>query len=279
MIDKNLTKENYRYNHYYLSYSRFSKFLECEAAAFSDYQTEASIAFLVGSYVDAYFSGEAEQFEQDHPEMFNSRTGELKKDFSRANDIIYRIAQDSTLMHFMSGEKQVIMSGEICGVPFKIKMDSYLKDEAIVDLKIMKDFGKVWSDAYRAYVNFVEAYDYDIELAIFQEIVRQNTGKTLPCYLVCATKETPPDIGLFEIPQEKLDKALEAVKNNLPRYLQIRQGKVAPHRCEKCAYCRATKKARLISYEYAGMSGDELREEGIECNNEKVKPEEYSDNK
>ena len=264
MIDKNLTKENYKYNHYYLSYSRFSKFLECEAAAFSDYQTEASIAFLVGSYVDAYFSGEAEQFEQDHPEMFNSRTGELKKDFSRANDIIYRIAQDSTLMHFMSGEKQVIMSGEICGVPFKIKMDSYLKDEAIVDLKIMKDFGKVWSDAYRAYINFVEAYDYDIELAIFQEIVRQNTGKMLPCYLVCATKETPPDIGLFEIPQEKLDKALETVKNNLPRYLQIRQGKVAPHRCEKCAYCRATKKARLISYEYAGMSGDELREEGIE---------------
>lgn len=270
-----LTKENYKDNHYYLSYSRFSKFLDCEAAAFADYKTEPTVAFLVGSYVDAYFSNEMPEFQAAHPEMYNSRTGELKKDFIKADEIIARIEQDPMLVHYMSGEKQTIMAGEIEGVPFKIKMDSYLENEAIVDLKIMKDFNKVWSTAYKAYINFVEAYDYDIELAIFQEIVRQNTGgKTLPCYLVCATKENPPDIGLFEIPQETLDKALQTVKNNLPRYLQISQGKVAPHRCEKCAYCRSSKKAQLISYEYAGMSGDELREEGIECNDEKVKPEE-----
>lgn len=270
-----LTKENYKDNHYYLSYSRFSKFLDCEAAAFADYKTEPTVAFLVGSYVDAYFSNEMPEFQAAHPEMYNSRTGELKKDFIKADEIIVRIEQDPLLVHYMSGEKQTIMAGEIEGVPFKIKMDSYLENEAIVDLKIMKDFNKVWSTAYKAYINFVEAYDYDIELAIFQEIVKQNTGgKTLPCYLVCATKENPPDIGLFEIPQETLDKALQTVKNNLPRYLQISQGKVAPHRCEKCAYCRSSKKAQLISYEYAGMSGDELREEGIECNNEKVKPEE-----
>lgn len=270
-----LTKENYKDNHYYLSYSRFSKFLDCEAAAFADYKTEPTVAFLVGSYVDAYFSNEMPEFQAAHPEMYNSRTGELKKDFIKADEIIARIEQDPLLVHYMSGEKQTIMAGEIEGVPFKIKMDSYLENEAIVDLKIMKDFNKVWSTAYKAYINFVEAYDYDIELAIFQEIVRQNTGgKTLPCYLVCATKENPPDIGLFEIPQETLDKALQTVKNNLPRYLQISQGKVAPHRCEKCAYCRSSKKAQLISYEYAGMSGDELREEGIECNDEKVKPEE-----
>lgn len=270
-----LTKENYKDNHYYLSYSRFSKFLDCEAAAFADYKTEPTVAFLVGSYVDAYFSNEMPEFQAAHPEMYNSRTGELKKDFIKADEIIARIEQDPLLVHYMSGEKQTIMTGEIEGVPFKIKMDSYLENEAIVDLKIMKDFNKVWSTAYKAYINFVEAYDYDIELAIFQEIVRQKTGgKTLPCYLVCATKENPPDIGLFEVPQEALDKALQTVKNNLPRYLQISQGKVAPHRCEKCAYCRSSKKAQLISYEYAGMSGDELREEGIECNDEKVKPEE-----
>ena len=270
-----LTKENYKDNHYYLSYSRFSKFLDCEAAAFADYKTEPTVAFLVGSYVDAYFSNEMPEFQAAHPEMYNSRTGELKKDFIKADEIIARIEQDPLLVHYMSGEKQTIMAGEIEGVPFKIKMDSYLENEAIVDLKIMKDFNKVWSTAYKAYINFVEAYDYDIELAIFQEIVRQKTGgKILPCYLVCATKENPPDIGLFEIPQETLDKALQTVKNNLPRYLQVSQGKVAPHRCEKCAYCRSSKKAKLISYEYAGMSGDELREEGIECNDEKVKPEE-----
>ena len=213
-----LTKENYKDNHYYLSYSRFSKFLDCEAAAFADYKTEPTVAFLVGSYVDAYFSNEMPEFQAAHPEMYNSRTGELKKDFIKADEIIARIEQDPLLVHYMSGEKQTIMTGEIEGVPFKIKMDSYLENEAIVDLKIMKDFNKVWSTAYKAYINFVEAYDYDIELAIFQEIVRQKTGgKILTCYLVCATKENPPDIGLFEIPQEALDKALQTGTNKLPR--------------------------------------------------------------
>ena len=41
--------------------------------------------------------------------------------------------------------------------------------------------------------------------------------------------------------------------------------KIAPHRCEKCAYCRETKKARVLTYDLIGMSGDELRENGVEC--------------
>ena len=200
--NETLTKENYFSNHYYLSYSRFSRFLSCEAMAFSDYKSKPSVAQLVGSYVDAYFSDELEEFNTEHPEIFNSRTGDLKTDFKDANRLIERIKSDKMLMHYMSGEKQKIMTGEILSVPFKIKIDSYLKDEAIVDLKVMKDFSDVWSTAYNSRVNFVEAYNYDIELAIFQEIVFQNTGKKLPCYLVCVTKEDPADIGLFEIPQD-----------------------------------------------------------------------------
>lgn len=259
-----LTKENYKDNHDYLSYSRIRKFIHCEEGAFDFTKEQSSKAFLIGGYIDAYFSDELEEFMQENPEIFNSRTGELKADYKIAEKQIQRIQQDELLTHYMSGEKQAIMSGEICGVPFKIKMDSYLKDEAIVDLKVMSDFKNVYSDLYRSYVNFVEAYDYDIELAIFQEIVFQNTGKKLPCYLVCVTKEEVPDIGLFEIPQEKLDKALDIVYNALPRYKQIKEGKIKPYRCEKCNHCKRTKKAKKISYEYAGWSGDQLREEGIE---------------
>ena len=140
-----------------------------------------------------------------------------------------------------------------------------MDDKFIVDLKVMKDFKNVWSSYYNAYTNFVEAYDYDIEMAIFQEIVYQNTGKKLPCYLACITKEEPSDLGIFEIPQQQLDKALQIVKNNLPRIIEILSGKTAPHRCETCHYCRLTKKAKVMSYEYIGYNGDKLREEGIEC--------------
>ena len=42
-------------------------------------------------------------------------------------------------MEYMSGEKQVIMTGEIEGVPVKIKIDSYHPNKMIVDLKVMSE--------------------------------------------------------------------------------------------------------------------------------------------
>lgn len=267
-----LTKENYRTNHDYMSYSRFCRFLECEASAAANYHTPSTEAQLVGSYVDAYFSREMDEFKVEHPEIF-LKSGELKANFKKADDLIERIQKDPEMMRLLGGDNQVIMSGEIDGVPFKIKMDSYLKDEAIIDLKVMKDFNRVWSDAFGGYTNFAIAYNYDIELAIFQEIVYQNTGKRLPCYLVCITKETPSDIGIFNIPQEDLDKALTIVRHNLPRIKGILEGEIAPQRCEKCAYCRETKKATIIDFNYIGATGDQLREAGYECVDEKIKKE------
>ena len=267
-----LTKENYRTNHDYMSYSRFCRFLECEASAAANYHTPATESQLVGSYVDAHFSHEIDDFKIEHPEIF-LKSGELKANFKKADDLIERINQDSEMLRLLSGENQAIMSREIDAVPFKIKLESYLKDEAIVDLKVMKDFNRVWSDAFGGYTNFAIAYNYDIELAIFQEIVYQNTGNRLPCYLVCITKETPSDVGIFEIPQEDLDKALTIVRHHLPRIKGILDGEIAPQRCEKCAYCRETKKATIIDFNYIGATGDQLREAGYDCVDDKLKKE------
>ena len=261
-----LTKETYRSNHDYMSYSRFSRFLSCEAAAAASFYEPTSVAQLIGSYVDAYFSGEMDEFKTEHPEIVNSRTGELKSDFTKANSLIERIESDELLMDMLSGDKQVIMTGKIDGVPFKIKMDSYIPGKAIVDLKVMRDFKNVWSDAFNSYVNFIEGYNYDIELAIFQEIVYQNTGEKLPCYIAAITKEEPSDVGVFKLPQQKLDEALNIVRHNLPHIRAILDGKEEPQRCEHCAYCRATKKARILNWDLAGLNGDKLRENGVECN-------------
>ena len=273
-----LTKENYKSNHDYMSYSRFSRFLTCEAAAAANYYPPSSVAQLVGSYVDAYFSDELEDFKVEHPEIFNSKTGALKSDFSNANDLIARIESDEEFSRMMSGEKQVIMTGEIDGVPFKIKMDSYKENEFIVDLKVMKDFKPVWSESYRSYQNFMIAYNYDIEMALFQEIVYQNTGKRLPTYIAAITKENPSDVGIFEIPQNKLDEALNIIKHNIPRIRDILKGEIAPHRCEVCEYCKMTKKARILDWDYVGFSGDRLREEGIECDDPKLGKKEENNN-
>ena len=45
-------------------------------------------------------------------------------------------------MKCMSGEKQVIMTGELFGAKWKIKMDSYVKGTVIVDLKVMSSITK-----------------------------------------------------------------------------------------------------------------------------------------
>jgi len=274
-----LTKENYATNHDYMSYSRFRRFMHCEAAAAAHYHEPSTTALLIGSYVDAYFSDELEGFKQEHPEIFK-KDGTLKADFIMCDDIIERINQDEQFLHYLSGEKQRIMTGTIDGVPFKIKMDSYIESEAIVDLKVMKDFAKVWSDTFNKYTNFIEAYDYDIEMAIFQEICYQNTGKRLPVYIVAITKETPSDIGIFKLSQDILDKALNYVKEYLPRIKQIIDGEIAPTRCEKCSYCRSTKKAQVISindeddFDLIGANGYKLREEGYDCTDPKVIKEE-----
>ena len=257
-----LTKKEYITNHDFMSFTRLSRFMSCEAAAAVNFKVPSTTSMLIGSYVDAYFSNEMEEFKTNHPEIFNSRTGTLKADFIMADEIIKRIESDENMMYYMSGEKQAIMTGEICGVKFKIKMDSYAPKKFITDLKVMKDFQPVWTSYGKC--NFIEAYNYDIELAIFQEIVRQNTGDVLPCFICGVTKESPSDVAIFEITQDQLDKAMDIVKNNIARIKDILDGKVRPHRCERCEYCRATKKARVLTFDMAGLNGNQLRELGIE---------------
>ena len=269
-----LTKETYITDHSFLSFTTLSRFLTCEAAAAVHYRPEPTTSLLMSSYVDAYFSEELEEFKQKNPEIFN-KNGTLKADFLKADQIIERLKSDSTMMYYMSGKKQVIMTGVIFGVKFKIKMDSYKEGVFITDLKVMKDFQPVWTGHGKT--NFIEAYNYDIELAIFQEIVYQVTGKRLPCYICGITKESPPDVAIFEIPQKQLDVAMEIVKNNIGRIKDILDGKVAPHRCEECEYCRKTKKARVLDYGYAGYNGNQLREVGIESDDPLLVKEEEKD--
>lgn len=266
-----LNKKTYITDHSFLSFTTFSRFLTCEAAAAAHYRPEPTAALLMSSYVDAYFSNELKEFKENNPNIF-TKTGTLKVDFLQAEEIIKRIESDPVMMYYMSGEKQVIMTGVIFGRKFKIKMDSYKKGAFIVDLKVMKDFQPVWTS--RGKENFVEAYLYHIELALFQEIVRQRTGERLPCYICGITKEKPSDVGIWQIPQAQLDVAMKIVENNIERIGDILDGKVRPHRCERCEYCRLTKKARVLNYYFAGLTGDQLREEGIESDDPLLKKEE-----
>lgn len=240
-----LTQRNYfskKANLEFMSVSQFKAFENCQHSALAEikgeYEREKTKSLLVGSYVDSYFEGSLADFTKENPEIFK-KGGELKADYLQAEAIIQRIMKDKLFTEYMSGKKQVIMAGEICGVPVKIKVDSLHQDK-IVDLKIMKDFENI-IDAEKGSLPWFEAWGYDLQGAVYQEIVRQNTGKKLPFYLAAATKEKITDIDIVHLNQSSLDFAFERFTANVELFDAIKKGIIEPERCGKCEYCKNTK--------------------------------------
>jgi hypothetical protein len=205
---------------------------------------EPSVAMLVGSYIDAHFSGEMALFKAQNTQIFK-RDGDLKSEYLSANQIIQVIEDDSLMMEYLQGEKQRILTGEIAGVPFKAKLDVYFPGVRIVDMKIMRDLKPVWNDELRTKQNFVDAWGYDIQGAIYQKL----EGNKLPFIIAAATKEEYPDKVLLAIPQDVIDDRLELVEAYAPRYAAIKAGLEEPTACGKCPYCRSVKKlTEVIDY-------------------------------
>jgi hypothetical protein len=226
----------------FMSVSQFKAFQKCQHSALAEikgkYKREKSTALLVGSYVDSYFEGTLPKFIKQNPEIFK-KNGTLKAEYEQAEAIIQRILKDKLFTEFLSGDKQVIMTGEINGVKVKIKVDS-LHPDKIVDLKIVKDFEDIY-DAERGRLPWFSYWDYELQGAVYQEIVRQNTGEKLPFFLAPATKEKIPDIDIVEIEQPDLDYALDRIKRDIEYFDAIKKGVIDPFRCGKCAYCKETK--------------------------------------
>lgn len=249
-----LTESNYysrEADEEFLSVSQYKDFLRCEAAALARLRGEiprmTSTAMLVGSYVDAALGGTLDAFRADHPELFK-RDGSLKADYAHADYIIERIKAQPLMVHYLSGEVQRIFTGTIGGVAWKCKIDSYLPGEAIVDGKVMKDFEPVYVIG-SGRLPWWEAWGYDKQGAVYQELVRQNTGERLPFILSAATKEPEPDLALLQVDQTMLDYELAQAEEAAPRIDAIKNGLLEPDRCGRCAYCRRTKTVELIRTE------------------------------
>lgn len=245
-----LTKDNYFEDNSHMSVSRYKAMLKCEGNINFE---KPSQAMLVGSYVDAFVEGELDSFVGQHPEIYattGKNKGLLKNDFKKAEEICRFIEDDKICKQFLSGKKQIVMTGEISSVPFKIKMDSYSPDIAIVDLKVMATLRKR-GNLY----NFITSYGYDIQLACYQEIVKQNTGKVLPCYILAITKETPIERRVIQIPQYVLDEKLNEVRQDIVRLYKVFKGEAEPNYCGNCPQCIKNKKYKAL------ISLDEIEKE------------------
>ena len=262
-----LTSDNYysqEANEAYFSVSQFKDFLKCPAMAMAklrgEYEPEFGRALLLGSYVDEMLTGTEESvknFIVEHvPELFK-KNGDRYADVEQADETIVRIRKQPLMMKYLSGEHQVIMTGEIEGVPFKIKMDSYVPGEFITDLKYMASLRSP-----NLFEPMVKYWGYDLQTACYQEIVRQNTGETLPFFFVVATKEKPAHLAVGQMNQWNMDAALESVKKHIRRFQKIKNGEIPAERCEDyaCDYCTGTKViTEAIDTDLFGMSAAQIK--------------------
>ncbi len=251
-MTENINEDNYytpESDMAYMSYSQFKDFLECEAQALAIVKGElaepVTTALLQGSYVDAYFSGEIEKFKEENPLIFK-KDGTLKADFEVCERVIKAIEEDEYLLNgFYKGNPQTILTGEIAGVPFKGKLDMLYPDK-IVDMKCMASVDPVWDEKERRKKPFYSNYRYDLQAAIYQELLFQNTGKRLPYFLAVVTKEKTPRKLVYEFSQEVLDAALEEVKAKAPRFQAIKKGEIEPNECGSCEYYYWTHKLTVF---------------------------------
>ena len=221
-----------------------------------EYKQETTKALLMGSLLDALW-------ENDDPEYILSRfpdcvstrgatKGQLKSEYQQVMQMYQTTLKQEKFCAYMSGDKQTIMTGDIAGLPFKIKIDSYIEGKAIVDLKTTRTLDRT----YRYFIPdsgerlpFYLAFGYDIQLAIYREIVRQNTGDNLRCYIAAIDKETHPICDIIELSPKLLDEALERIKMNCEHIIMLKNGEIDPIRCNhsECDYCRDTHKCEVIS--------------------------------
>jgi hypothetical protein len=149
----------------------------------------------------------------------------------------------------MAGRKQIILTREMFGTKWKIKIDSYHNDK-IVDLKVMRSMERIMGKS------FVEHWGYDLQMAIYSAV----EGTNLETYLAVVTKENPPNKEIIHIPEWRREELLSEVEKSMPRILAVKAGIVAPQRCGVCEYCRATKMlTEPIDFELVGLSADERR--------------------
>lgn len=263
-----LTESNYYSNEagmQWMSVSQYKAFAKCAAKAMAElkglYVPEKSRSLLLGSYVDEALTGTADSFaafcEEHHEDLYQKRGDKKLADVIQADEAIRRVKEQPLMMKYLGGEHQTIMTGEIAGVPFKGKFDSYKPGEFIADLKYVRSLRSP-----NLFENVIDYWKYTTQMAVYQELVYQNTGERLRCFIVAVTKENPAHVTVCEIDQFTLDSELEEVKRLAPHFQKIKNGEIPSERCDcyDCAYCTETKVLEEpVPYELITMSADQLK--------------------
>ncbi|KXT73151.1 Prophage Lp1 protein 19 [Streptococcus sp. DD10] len=272
---KELTQENYYSDKEYLTNSRFKQYQQCQAKAYAmengEWKEERDeTPLLLGNYVHSYFeSKEAhEAFLAENGAKILAKSGKnkgkLKTEFVIGDKMIASLKDDEGFNRLYHGyasddvRKELIVYGEIEGVPVKGKLDSInLSRGYFVDLKTMKSiYSDEWSAELKkrvpASVNNILGFGYHGQLGLYRELLKQMTGQNFRPIIVAVSKEAVPDKDIIRIDENWLEEGLEAIKADIVKVWKVATGQQEPKKCGRCDYCRSKKKLDQV------MSLDDL---------------------
>ncbi|MEJ6348808.1 PD-(D/E)XK nuclease-like domain-containing protein [Holzapfeliella sp. He02] len=265
-----LTQENYYQDTSYMTNSLFKAMKKDEIGTLAKIKglwnpEENKTALLVGNYVHSYFeSKEAhDRFKEANQDDMMTKSGKLKADFKVAEKMIHRLThrydvqvkdwvEDNTFQRFYTGDKEVIVTGQVGGVDFKGKIDCLnLEKGYFVDLKTTRSIReKQWSDELHKKVSFIRNYEYHRQLALYQELIRQTFGKVVQPFIVAVSKESQTDVQVFNFSSEQdkelMSESLEEIKELAPRFRKVLDGEIEPKKLDTSDFVKATRSLSMI---------------------------------
>jgi hypothetical protein len=234
----------------YMSVSQYKRWMSCEKAAYAqyvtgEYQPDKTTALLVGGYFHSLFDGTAEDYLDQNPEC-TTKKGDKRAEIKQADLMFQRCRKDRLFTFFCDGQREEIYTTELFGMSWKCKVDVVNFDVGFVtDIKTVRDFDYTWSDELKRKAPFYQVYGYDLQMAVYQEIIAKETGYRLEPYIAAVTKQEPPDIEVInfinQASKDQLWHSLFSMELGTDRIKELLNGEDEPKACGRCDYCRSVK--------------------------------------
>lgn len=220
----------------WLSSSDVKKAMRCEAAWIGgDVEDEDKNAFIFGHLFEALLTGE----EYENPLVYSSKgptKGQVKAEYKPAYEMAEAVRRSPELAKIIDrSRKQVIMTGEIGGLPFRVMCDLMDVDGSIYDIKSARSFSPQYDEDRAAYRDWWAAWEYPVQLWIYREIARQN-GVDVPHVGLIAASKQNADVQALVFSRETMEAVEADARYAIDRIAAIRDGDL-PMKCEHCQWC------------------------------------------
>lgn len=268
-----LTADNYHSheaNRAYLGIHQFQDWMECQARTraelagedrelFAQYKHDKA-CFKVGTYTHLAM-GEPDKLQawiDEHRADLLKKTGEKYADFAAADAMVARARREPIIRELLTaGEPEVVVTGEIGGVPWKGRVDWLaLAAGLFVDWKTASTFDDGWTVIGERNVKVPWYYDYWGQMAVYREMIRATTGTVCVPYIVGLRKPTgsfPAAVCAhsFEDP-EKLEAAYAKIESWVPQVWRWKTGEDKGTACGRCWWCAEKQPLRVTRAEWFG---------------------------